>query len=145
MTDREAREAGAATFEALDDESEVVLGPPAVLLIGFDRAEGARIEGLLHELVAGDYRVVCCTTTMGTLRVAEALGGADGGTLLPVGKVPRIALLSGLGDRQVGAVLDRYGTTGLPRPIFAVATEANLRATVIRLMEELVAERRELG
>lgn len=139
MTDREEDESG---FEALDDASDAVVGPPGVLLLGFDRDEGLAIEELLHEVGAGDHRVVRCTTTMGTLTVGEALGGDDGGTLLPVGKVPRVALLSGLTDKQVGEALDRYKATGLPRPIFAVATEANLEFTVVQLLEDLMAERR---
>jgi hypothetical protein len=137
-------ESDGSGFEALGEGDGPGLGPPAVLLFGFDPEEGARLETLLREVGAGEHQIVCCTTTMGSLRVREALQGEDGGTLLPVGKVARIALLSGLGESQVGAVLDRYGTTGLPRPIFAVATEANLEFTVLQLFEDLLAERRAL-
>ena len=142
MTDREDDE---STFEALDDSSDAAVGPPAVLLLGFERDEASIIGRLLHGLGAGGHRVVCCTTTMGALTVGEALAGDDGGRLLPVGKVPRVALLSGLTDKQVGEVLDRYGATGLPRPIFAVATQANLEFTVVQLLEDLLAEREAMG
>jgi hypothetical protein len=142
MTEREDDE---ATFEALDDANDAIVGPPGVLLIGFERDEGSTIAGLIRELGASDHRVVCCTTTMGASTVGEALAGDDGGTLLPVGKVPRVALLSGLSDKQVGEALDRYKTTGLPRPIFAVATEANLEFTVVQLLEDLMAERQAMA
>jgi hypothetical protein len=139
MADRRDDE---STFEALDDASDAITGPPAVLLCGFERREAERLEALLHEIGATGHGAVCCTTTMGGWSVAQALGGDDGGTLLPVGKVPRVVLLSGLTDEQVGAALDRYGTTGLPRPIFAVATPANLEFTVVQLLDDLMAERR---
>ena len=130
-----------STFQALDDADDVIIGPPALLLCGFERDEGARLGELLHSIGATDHRVVCCTTTMGTWPVSRALTGADDGVLLPVGKVPRIALLSGLNDKQVGEALDRYASTGLPRPIFAVATATNLAFTVVQLLEDLLAER----
>lgn len=142
MTDLEDEQ---SAFEALDDASDATVGPQAVLLFGFERDEASTIEMLLHALGAGDHRVVCCTTTMGTLTVGEALTVDGGGTLLPVGKVPRVALLSGLTDRKVGEVLECYATTGLPRPIFAVATQANLEFTVVQLLEDLMAERRAMG
>jgi hypothetical protein len=138
MADREDEE---ATFEALDDASDSITGPPAALLCGFERREATLLAALLHEIGGTDHGTVCCTTTMGSWSVARALGGDDGGTLLPVGKVPRVALLSGLTDKQVGEFLDRYGATGLPRPIFAVATPVNLELTVVQLLEDLMAER----
>ena len=139
MADREDDESG---FEALDDANDAITGPPAVLLCGFEHQEATRLKALLHEIGATGHNTICCTTTMGSWPVAQALEGDDGGTLLPVGKVPRVALLSGLTDKQVGEVLDRYGDTGLPRPIFAVATPANLEFTVVQLLEDLMAERR---
>jgi hypothetical protein len=130
-----------SSFEALHDANDTITGPPAVLLCGFEHQEATRLGTLLHEIGATDHSAVCCTTTMGDWSVARALGGDDGGTLLPVGKVPRVVLLSGLTDGQVGEVLDRYGATGLPRPIFAVATPANLEFTVVQLLQDLIAER----
>ena len=44
MADRDDDE---ATFEALDDASEASVGPPAVLLFGFDRDEASTIGELL--------------------------------------------------------------------------------------------------
>lgn len=134
-----------APFEALDRESDHAFGPEAVLLCGFDRTEAGSIELLLRGAAAGEHRVVCCTTTMGSWTIERALGGDDGGKLLPVGKIPRVMLLSGLSDAKVQAVLDAYAATGLERPIFAVATPANLGFTVIRLLEELMAERQAMA
>ena len=131
----------AADFQALDSSNDQTCGPRAALLCGFSQGEGRLIAALLEQVAAAGYRVVCCTTTMGSWTIERTLCGDDGGTLLPVGKVPRVMLLSGLRDGQVQAVLDAYDTTGLPRPIFAVATPANLGFTVIQLMQELIAER----
>ncbi len=78
---------------------------------------------------------------MGTWNVDNALQGDDSGELLPVGKVPRVMLLSGLTDAQVSTVLDGYPSTGIEQPIFAVATVTNLSFTVIQLLEDLMAER----
>jgi hypothetical protein len=133
-----------ATFQALDATSEETCGPHAALLCGFSRDEARSITALL-EHAAADYRVVCCTTTMGNWTIERALGGDDGGALLPVDKVPRVVLLSGLPDGQVQAVLEAYSSTGIARPIFAVATPANLGFTVIQLLEELIAERQEMA
>ena len=67
--------------------------------------------------------------------------GDDGGKLLPVGKVPRIFLMSGLTDPQVEDVIERWDATELLRPTFAVATPNNLRFSVIKLLEDLLAEK----
>lgn len=135
------RESERSTFQSLNDDNGAILGPPAALVFGFERVEGSRFEKLLRRTGANDHHVVCCTTTMATLPVGEALRGDDGGPLMPVGTVPRVVLLSGLTTRQVGAVLDQYASLFLPRPIFAVATAANLSFTVVRLLEDLIAER----
>jgi len=134
MTEDEAN-----TFEALNDD-EVAIGPPAALLYGFESDEAAQVGALIEQTGAKDHRVVGVTTTMGTWTIARALEGADDGRLLPVGEIPRIILLSGLTGRQVNAVLDAYRATDLPRPIFAVATPANLEFTVLALLEDLLAE-----
>lgn len=137
MTDSEERD---VRFEPLDSDSDQAFGPRAVLLCGYDRDEVVAIEALLAAADAGEHRIVCCTTTMGSWSIERALGGDDGGRLLPVGKLPRVMLLSGLRDQQVQRALDAYAATGLDRPIFAVATPANLGFTVIQLLEELMAE-----
>ena len=135
---------GESTFEALDKESDATLGPPGVLLIGFDSTETGNISELLTAAGAPGHQVVTCTTTMGEWTVEKALLGNDEGRLLPVGGVPRVMLLSGLTDRQVDSVLDSYNATGLPRPIFAVTTPENLGFTVLQLLEDLMAEREAL-
>ncbi|OGQ77220.1 MAG: hypothetical protein A2289_24025 [Deltaproteobacteria bacterium RIFOXYA12_FULL_58_15] len=131
----------AFSFKALDNANQELIGPAGILLCGFSRDEAVKVEQLLRLVVLVEHRVVCCTTTMGTWNVDNALQGDDGGELLPIGKVPRVMLLSGLTDAQVGATLDGYGGTGIERPVFAVATETNLSFTVIQLLEELLAER----
>lgn len=138
MNDSEQDEAELA---ALDRDGKEAFGPEAVLLCGYDRDEVPGVSALLQHADAAGHRVVSCTTTMGKWTIERALGGNDGGTWLPVGKVPRVMLLSGLSDAKVQAVLDAYAATGLERPIFAVATPTNLGFTVIRLLEELMAER----
>jgi len=142
MTDSDGSD---ATFEAFDSESDQAFGPEAVLLCGYERNEASLIDAVLKGLALAGHRVVCCTTTMGSWTIERALAGDDGGKLLPVGKIPRVMLLSGLRDEHVQAVLDAYASTGLERPIFAVATPANLGFTVIRLLEELMAERQAMA
>ena len=135
----------ASTFEALGNGDEAAFGPPAALIYGLSGDEASRVGSLLERAGAPDHRVVGVTTTMGEWTVGRALGGDDGGQLLPVGKVPRVVLLSGLTDRQVNAVLDAYRTTDLPKPIFAVATPANLEFTVVGLLGDLMAELQAAG
>ena len=136
-------ESDGGTFQQLGRDPRAKFGPPGVLLVGFERRDAGRIHELMEQVGAPAHRVACCTTTMGSWTVAQALDGDDGGKLLPAGKVPRVMLLSGLTDPQVEAVLDRFSSLDLPRPIFAVATPDNLRFTVIRLLEDLLAEREE--
>jgi len=133
------------TFVALDEASDRVVGPPAVLLMGFEQHEVPRVASLMRSIGARKHRIVLCTATMGTMTVGEALGGADDGPPLPAGKGLRVALLSGLTDGQIGQVLDGYTDTGLARPIFAVATDHNLGFTVVQLLEDLMAERQTMG
>lgn len=133
---------GDASFKALDEQSDVTVGPEALLLIGFAEGENGAVADLLKSVGAAAHETVNCTTTMGSWTVQRALAGGDGGTLLPVDRVPRVMLLAGMTDRQVNGFIDGYASTGLPRPIFAVATESNLEFGVAQLLEDLLAERR---
>lgn len=130
-----------STFAALGEDSSAAFGPLGLLLYGYDQDQAGHIAELAAKIAGTTVTTACCTTTMGAWPIAKALHGDDGGTPLALGQAPHIAFMSGLTEAQVGTFLDSFASTGLARPIFAMATPDNLSLTVLQLMQDLMAER----
>jgi hypothetical protein len=111
-----------------------------VLLAGFTAEEASAVQAFLAGLGATGHRMVCCTAEMLGQTLEVALTTEPAAPPLGPEKLPRVAVLSGLPDAQLGAALDRWRETGLPRPIFACATPTSLGFTVKRLLGDLWRE-----
>ena len=131
-------------FELIDDQGEGAVGPPALLLAGFSPDEALAVRALLGDLGAPGHRVVCCTGALLAQTLEAALTSAPADAPLAPSMLPRVAVLSGLTDARIGATLDRWSETGLPRPIFACATPTSLGFTVKRLLGDLWREHQAL-
>ena len=129
-----------ASFEEIGHESGGAVGPAAVLLCGFEPEADAAVAALLERVGAGEHRVRPCTVLMVGQTLEEALDAPAGGDRAPADALPRVLVLSGLTGSAIHAFLDRFGETGLPRPIFASATPTSLGFAVRDLLRDLLAE-----
>ncbi len=133
------------TFRKIDDDKDPGLGPPALLICGFDPAVAEKLRPVLSELGAPDHRLIFCTPAMVKQPLAQALEGADREEPAAPDQLPRVMVLSGLSGAQINAFLRKYAELGLPRPIFASVTPSNLKFPVGKLLNELLKEQRAMS
>ncbi|XP_038690690.1 uncharacterized protein LOC119989319 isoform X3 [Tripterygium wilfordii] len=100
-------------FVPLNDD-DPVYGPPALLLLGFEVEEAAKIQMLLKEL-DGEF-----------LEIAKSL--------------PRICFLSGLSGEETMMFMDAFPETGLEPAVFAALVPNSANKPVQELIEEIMGD-----
>lgn len=133
------------TFRELGGGDRRIPGPSAVLLCGFSVAEAEQVRTVLDKARTGTERLILCTEGMLQKLLEEALEGAIEEEPVPPDRLPRVIVLSGMAERQVEPFLETFKASGLPRPIFATATEWNLKRKVRDLLVDLLQEQRALA
>jgi len=128
------------SFRSIDEDRAGPLGPCAVLLCGFAAEEAVELAPWLDQAQAPGHRLVFCAEAMLGRTLGEALSREAAGPPLPREKLPRVIILSGMRPTQIRALVGNYGGTGLPRPIFASVTPANLGRRVRDLLVDLLRE-----
>lgn len=134
-----------AGFRKVERDRERRFGSPGILLAGYAAAEAAAIRALLDRIGAAAVPLVACSAALLERTVADALAAVDPGEPAGPGQLPRVLLMSGLTGEEFHRLMDEFGETGLPRPIFAAATPTNLQFTVKQLLVELLREQRAMA
>ena len=132
------------TFKAVGDSDERLHGHPAIIVAGHPAAEQETVKGLLTTLDMSDVALIVVTTETLDTSLAELSQLADGAGLGQEAHLPRAAIMSGLTERQLHAVMKGYGTTGLARPIWASVTPTNSSWPVKAMLVELLKEQEAL-
>lgn len=133
------------TFRELGDGSRSIPGPSAVLLCGFVVAEAMEVRALLDRAGIQTDRVILCSEGMLRKSLREALEAPGSEEPVPPDRLPRVMIFSGMKERQIGLFLDTFRSSGLPRPIFATATDWNLQRPVRDVLLDLLKEHRALS
>lgn len=133
------------TFRELGGGDRRIPGPSAVLLCGFSVAEAEQVRTVLDKAQTGTERLILCTEGMLQKHLEEALEGTMEEVPLAPDRLPRVIVLSGMTERQIEPFLETFKASGLPRPIFATATEWNLKRKVRDLLVDLLQEQRALS
>lgn len=133
-----------ASFQKIEESDETRLGPAALLVSGFTPEITEKLTTLLQESGMNDHQIVFCTEKMVKQPLGQALEGGDDEPAAP-DKLPRVMVLSGMTGGEIQTLLTRYPQSGLPRPIFAAVTEANLEFPVGKLIMELLKEQRQMS
>jgi hypothetical protein len=133
------------TFRELGDGNRSIPGPSAVLLCGFLVAEAQEVRALLGRAGIQTERVILCSEGLLRKPLREALETPGSEEPVPPDRLPRVMILSGMTESQIGLFLDTFRSSGLPRPIFATATEWNLERPVRQVLLDLVKEHRALA
>jgi len=134
-----------AKFQAIKRDDKQRFGTRAILLCGYSREELKTVRQLLQNIGVQDVRVLMISEELLGMTLGRALETveqqrADSDEL--VQRLPRILLFSGLTGQEVHSVMDQYKSTGLPRPIFASATEHSVKLPLPELITELISEQR---
>lgn len=129
-----------ATFRKLDNDDRRGHGPRLILIGGFQANEVMILKEFVDKVLPEKAHLRLCTAKMLEKTLGEALNQSFDDDPAPPEKLPCFLLLSGLSNQEIHAVINRYSTTGLPRPLFASATPANVNFLLRQLLLELLEE-----
>ncbi|CAN1139714.1 hypothetical protein LINPERHAP2_LOCUS11433 [Linum perenne] len=95
-----------------------VFGPPALLLLGFEVEEAAKMQQLLQEMGGEFLQLVFCTEDMISRSLWEAINTAQPNLeAVKVAKsMPRICFISGLSGEETMMFIDAFPETGILNP-----------------------------
>ncbi|HPM75725.1 MAG TPA: DUF3783 domain-containing protein [bacterium] len=129
-----------ATFRQLDNGEQRGPGPRIILIGGFQADEVMLLKEFVDRTFPERIRLRLCTAQMLDKTLGDALSQPVDDNPAPPDKLPRFLLLSGMSNREIHALINRFGSTGLPRPLFAATTSANLHFLLRQLLLELLQE-----
>ncbi|KAH0673542.1 uncharacterized protein [Solanum tuberosum] len=117
-------------------------GPPALLLLGFEVDEAAKIQQLLKEMDGEFLQVIFCTEDMISRSLWEAMNTKQ--TNLDASKIakqlPRICFLSGLTGEEMMMFLDAFEESGLEDPVFAALVPNSAEKPLQELIDEIMGD-----
>ncbi|GLT66794.1 hypothetical protein SLA2020_391430 [Shorea laevis] len=117
-------------------------GPPALLLIGFEVEEVAKIQQLLKELDGEFMEVICCTEDMISCSLWEAMNTRQPNLEeVKIAKsLPRICFLSGLTGEEMMMFIDAFPEAGLEAAVFAALVPNSADKPLQELIEEIMGD-----
>ncbi|KAG9441678.1 hypothetical protein H6P81_017532 [Aristolochia fimbriata] len=117
-------------------------GPPALLLLGFEQKETAKIQQLLQEMGGDFLKVIYCTEDMLTLSLWDVMNTEQSEieTLKVAESLPRICFLSGLTGEEMMMFIDAFPETGLDPAIFAALVPNSANKPLREVMEEILGD-----
>ncbi|RWR87218.1 Uncharacterized conserved protein UCP014543 [Cinnamomum micranthum f. kanehirae] len=117
-------------------------GPPALLLMGFEKEETFKIQKLLRELDGEFLKVIHCTEDMINRSLWEAVHTPQ--TNLEDVKIaeslPRICFMSGLTGEEEMMFIDALTETGLQPAVFAALVPNSANKLLAEVMEEIMGD-----
>eukprot|EP00268_Persea_americana_P043619 TRINITY_DN4389_c0_g1_i4.p2 TRINITY_DN4389_c0_g1~~TRINITY_DN4389_c0_g1_i4.p2 ORF type:complete len:211 (+),score=27.58 TRINITY_DN4389_c0_g1_i4:375-1007(+) len=117
-------------------------GPPALLLMGFEKEETFKIQKLLRELDGEFLKVIHCTEDMINRSLWEAVHTPQ--TNLEDVKIaeslPRICFMSGLTGEEMMMFIDALTETGLQPAVFAALVPNSANKLLAEVMEEIMGD-----
>ena len=126
----------------MEAEPERLPGPLAVLVCGYEAAERESLRVFLSVVFVEPPGLRPVSAEAPERTVGEVLADPEDPAAPGCGQLPRVLLLAGCTLDEVRGVMEQWQASGLPRPIFAVATENNLGFPVRELVAHLLEEQR---
>ena len=117
-------------------------GPDALLISGYDDDARRDLRLFLSLVLDREPPLRPLSSESLDRTVEEVLRADETDAPLPAQRLPRVVLFSGCTLSQARRVLTQWKASGLPRPIFSVATDTNLQFTVRALLSHLLEEHR---
>lgn len=117
-------------------------GPPALLLLGFEVDEAAKIQQLLKEMDGEFLQVIFCTEDMISRSLWEAMNtkqpNLDASKIAK--QLPRICFLSGLTGEEMMMFIDAFEESGLEDPVFAALVPNSAEKPLQELIDEIMGD-----
>ncbi|KAJ1296392.1 hypothetical protein BS78_01G296900 [Paspalum vaginatum] len=124
------------------NEDDPMYGPPALLLIGFDRGETSTIQAFLKELEGEFLKVIHCTEEMTKQTLWNAMHTEQ--TNLDAVKIaeslPRICIFSGLTGEEMMMFINAFPETGLEPSAFAALVPNSAEKVLGEVIEEIMGD-----
>ncbi|XP_074366277.1 uncharacterized protein LOC141707156 isoform X2 [Apium graveolens] len=119
-----------------------IFGPPALLLLGFEREEFAKVQMLLKELEGEFLKIIVCTEDMisGSLWDAINTKQSNPEAVKGVASLPRICFLSGLTGEEMLMFIDAFPEFGIEPPVFAALVPNSADKLLKEVMEEIMGD-----
>ncbi|CAM6062784.1 unnamed protein product [Sphagnum tenellum] len=132
-----------SNFVAINDD-DPRFGPPAMLLLGFNKDEVRNCIEVLKSLV---FQVLLCTEEMvkGTLNSALAAEQPDLSDVEIVQGVPHICFLSGLTGEEILMFVRTFPQSGVKDTVFASHVPNNSNKLIEELIEEIMGDHERLA
>ncbi|KAH6760407.1 vacuolar acid trehalase, partial [Perilla frutescens var. hirtella] len=114
----------------------------ALLLLGFQVEEAAKIQQLLKELEGEFLEMIFCTEDMINCSLWEAVNTKQSNLeALKVAKsLPRICFLSGLTGEEMMMLIDAFPESGLEPPVFAAVVPNSAEKPLAELIDEIMGD-----
>ncbi|XP_037411240.1 uncharacterized protein LOC119274624 [Triticum dicoccoides] len=117
-------------------------GPPAILLIGFDKSEAVKIQEFLKELDGDFLKVIRCTEEMTKQTLWDAMHTEQPNVeAVKIMKSPqRICIFSGLTGEEMMMFINAYPETGLEQAAFAALVPNSGEKVLAEVIEEIMGD-----
>jgi GNAT superfamily N-acetyltransferase len=134
-----------ARFEKLAHSDEALYGPRKLVLCGFGREAQPKFKKVLDFAGLADVPVVWATADDATEPVRDLFQRpADSG--LGIGSaLKRAVIMAGITENELHTLMNVCKKTGMQSTLWAALTPTSETWTLKALLEELSAERRQLG
>ncbi|PKN25179.1 MAG: hypothetical protein CVU65_09560 [Deltaproteobacteria bacterium HGW-Deltaproteobacteria-22] len=120
-------------------------GPAAFLVSGYNADAREQLRLFLGLLLDREPRMRPVTAAALGRPLQEFLADDESDDPLSAEQLPRVVLFSGCTLGEARRVVGEWKASGLPRPIFAAATDSNLHFSVRDLLGHLLEEHRSHG
>uniref|UniRef100_A0ACD5TIE3 Uncharacterized protein n=3 Tax=Avena sativa TaxID=4498 RepID=A0ACD5TIE3_AVESA len=117
-------------------------GPPALLLIGFEKGETVKIQEFLKELDGDFLKVIHCTEEMRKQTLWDAMQTEQPNVqAIKIAKSPqRICIFSGLTGEEMMMFIDAFPKTGLEQAAFAALVPNSAEKILGEVIEEITGD-----
>lgn len=139
-----------APAELMEEDSKFVplnaddpmYGPPALLLIGFEKAETDTIQSFLKELEGEFLKVIHCTEEMTKQTLWDAMHTIQTNleTVKIAESLPRICIFSGLTGEEMMMFINAFPETGLEPAAFAALVPNSADKVLGEVIEEIMGD-----
>jgi len=139
-----------APAELMEEDSKFVplnaddpmYGPPALLLIGFDKGETGKIQAFLKELEGEFLKVIHCTEEMTKQTLWDAMHTEQPNleAVKIADSLPRICIFSGLTGEEMMMFINAFPETGLEPAAFAALVPNSAEKVLGEVIEEIMGD-----
>ncbi|KAF5205791.1 hypothetical protein FRX31_004622 [Thalictrum thalictroides] len=117
-------------------------GPPALLLLGFDLVETAKIQEFLKNLDGEFLKIIHCTEDMISRSLWEAMHTEQANleSVKIAKSLPRICFLSGLTGEEMMMFIEAFPESGLESAVFAALVPNSADKLLQELIDEIMGD-----